>query len=417
MRTAAIICEYNPYHNGHAYQIAQVRKVLPDAAIIGIMSGNYVQRGDAAICCKYERAKAAVLGGADLILELPFPHCCASAEIFADAGVFIAQSTGIADTLAFGAETAELAKLKNIAENLSSSRFQSSLSSLCENSRHSPAGFPVQREKLYLDLFGNDDLAALKLPNNILALEYLRALYKYRNIAPLLIPRKGAAHDSEITPDDFPDLASASQVRTWTEKNKWNSVRRAVPEASFAILEKAFGCGSAPADIRRAESALLWYFRNADTAVTAQYADMPDGMAGRFRDAARNAVTLDGMIERCKSKKFTNARIRRSLLYAFFQVSPQVLAAPPTYTCVLAANARGTELLSRIKKSSSLPLLTKPAHYKRLSGAARSVFELSLRADAFWHMLLPKPLPAGAALRYTPYIHDSMEHENYQSQS
>ena len=381
MRTAAIICEYNPYHNGHAYQIAQVRKVLPDAAIIGIMSGNYVQRGDAAICCKYERAKAAVLGGADLILELPFPHCCASAEIFADAGVFIAQSTGIADTLAFGAETAELAKLKNIAENISSSRFQSSLSSLCENSRHSPAGFPFQREKLYLDLFGNDDLAALKLPNNILALEYLRALYKYRNIAPLLIPRKGAAHDSEITPDDFPDLASASQVRTWTEKNKWNSVRRAVPEASFAILEKAFGCGSAPADIRRAESALLWYFRNADTAVTAQYADMPNGMAGRF------------------------------------QVSPQVLAAPPTYTCVLAANARGTELLSRIKKSSSLPLLTKPAHYKRLSGAARSVFELSLRADAFWYMLLPKPLPAGAALRYTPYIHDSMEHENYQSQS
>lgn len=405
MRTAAIICEYNPYHNGHAYQMAQIRKVLPGAAIIGIMSGNYVQRGDAAVSCKYERAKAAVLGGADLVLELPFPHCCASAEIFADAGVFIAQSTGVADTLAFGAETTELTKLKSIAENLRSDRFQSSLSGFCENSRHTPDGFPCQRERLYQELFGKEDLAALKLPNNILALEYLRALEKYGTIEPLLIPRKGAAHDAENTSDDFTSLASASQVRTWIAKNKWNCVRRAVPETSFAVLEHAFGYGSAPADMRRAESALLWYFRNADTAMTAQYADMPAGMAGRFRDAARNTVTLDGMIELCKSKKITNARIRRSLLYAFFQVPAQILAAPPAYTCVLAANERGKELLSRIKKQSSLPVLTKPAHYKRMSDAARYAFELSLRADAFWHMLLPKPLPAGAALRYTPYIH------------
>ena len=404
MRIAAVLCEYNPFHNGHAYQIAQIRSTLPDAVIIAIMSGNYVQRGEPAILCKYDRAKAAVLAGVDLVLELPFPHCCASAETFASAGISIAASLGIVDTLAFGAEAEDLPGLQRIAKRLDSYRYREALAGLCEKNKHSSTGFPAQREALYRSLFGDDGISLLNQPNNILAIEYLRALQNHHDITPLLIQRYGAPHDHMDTSLSSAS-ASASQIRAWILDQNRACIQKTVPDESLAILDCAHHSGRSPADIKRAEAAILWYFRNTAPHTTSLYADMPDGMAERLHHAAIQADSLEDMLSRCKTKKYTNARLRRSLLYAFFRVSVVSLSTFPAFTCVLAANIRGTAVLNKIKKRAALPLLTKPAHYKKLSDKVRSAFELSLSADIFWHMLLHKPLPASAVFRYSPYIH------------
>lgn len=137
-----------------------------------------------------------------------------------------------------------------------------------------------------------------------------------------------------------------------------------MPDESLAILDCAHHSGRSPADIKRAEAAILWYFRNTAPHTTSLYADMPDGMAERLHHAAIQADSLEDMLSRCKTKKYTNARLRRSLLYAFFRVSVVSLSTFPAFTCVLAANIRGTAVLNKIKKRAALPLLTKPAHYK-----------------------------------------------------
>ncbi|MBQ5567156.1 MAG: nucleotidyltransferase family protein, partial [Oscillospiraceae bacterium] len=206
MRTVGIICEYNPFHRGHAWLLAQLRERYgADTAVVCAMSGNFVQRGDFAIAEKHLRAEAALRGGADLVLELPLPWAISSAEGFARGGVEVLESTGVVDTLCFGSECADGARIKRVAEGLLSEEFSTAL-----RERLTDGGsFAAARQEAAQQILG-DDAQILSAPNDILAVEYCKALRSmHSRMEPLALPRRGSAHDGEAQ-DGF---ASASYIR------------------------------------------------------------------------------------------------------------------------------------------------------------------------------------------------------------
>lgn len=210
MKICGIVCEYNPFHNGHLYQINKIKKELGFDAVVGVMSGNWTQRGDVAIFDKYTRAKAAVINGMDLVIELPAIHSMQSAEIFARNSVYILNSLGIIDSIAFGTECEDINILKDISDVLVSETNE--FRSILKNELNNGSPYFFAREKAIYEILGEDRRDAIRKPNNILAIEYLKAIKRLESsIIPIGIKRYGAQHnDKEF---DTSTTASASSVR------------------------------------------------------------------------------------------------------------------------------------------------------------------------------------------------------------
>ena len=225
MKTVLIISEYNPFHKGHKYQLDDIRKQYgEDTAIIALMSGNYTQRGDVAIMDKYVRAECAVRGGANLVLLLPFPYSASSAEFFANAGVAIANSLGIVDILAFGSESGDVNFLYSVAENMLSSEFYNSLKKLMSDDEKKNLGYPKLCEIAYKQLFSYELGESFFSPNNILAIEYIKALIKTKsNIIPYTTKRIGANYNCEKIMNS--QFQSATAIRNELFKNPHSALK------------------------------------------------------------------------------------------------------------------------------------------------------------------------------------------------
>jgi predicted nucleotidyltransferase len=211
---AGIIAEYNPFHRGHQWQIAELRRQLgEDTGVICAMSGNWVQRGDAALVEKHRRAAMALAGGADLVLELPLCWAVSSAERFAQGGVQVLQSTGLVDTLVFGSESGDLSALKQMAAYLTSPDYSQRLKAALKTGCSFAAARQIAMEQSGLTTWNTVDA-----PNDQLALEYVKALIG-TGVTPLAIRRKGAAHDGE----EQDGIASASQLRQKILRKMWKT--------------------------------------------------------------------------------------------------------------------------------------------------------------------------------------------------
>ena len=296
--TVGIICEYNPPHRGHAYQLAQLRRQYPGCRILCVMSGNFVQRGTPAVCDKYLRARAALALGADAVVELPFPYSCAPAELFARAGVHILAALGI-DALCFGTEGEVLPQLETIAAHLDSAEFTSAMEAAL-NGRDDSArtvGYPVLRERVFASLFGEEEAALLRTPNNTLAVEYLRALSALpRKVSPIAIPRTGDGHDApdRSTPHEH-RIVSASAVRARIADGDFDGAMTLLPTPTAQMLWDARTRGQLCTDPDTVPGTLLLHhYRTASPEALSQYAGLSDGLAGRLCRAAEQAHTHDG---------------------------------------------------------------------------------------------------------------------------
>jgi len=345
--TIAIICEYNPFHNGHAAQIARLRASHPGCRIVCIMNGPFTQRGEPAIMSSYDRARAAVLGGADLVLELPQPWASGSAEYFAAGGVSIAHSLGIVDALAFGCESDDPDAPMRVAERLDSPEFCADLAA-----DDDPAeGAAARIERLWRARFG-DDGGMLSRPNNRLAVEYCRALRRLGStILPLPMRREGSDYDD-------PALTQANPSAT--------AVRRALaggadpaalsgylPAGTVDVLREAIEAGRGPVFPAALEQAVLAYYRLADPAALAGCASMRGGLANRLCAAAWEADRYDAMLALAATKVYTNSRIRRAVLHGMLGVTEADLGARPTGTLLLAANGTGRGMLRAIRQGAA----------------------------------------------------------------
>lgn len=396
MGTAGIVTEYNPFHTGHAYQLAETRRALGEgAALVCVMSGNFVQRGECAILDKWSRAHCALLGGADLVLELPTPWAAASAETFARGAVEVLAATGVVDTLSFGSETGALEELRAAARCLEGAEYREALRR--ELDRGLP--FAAARERAARAVMGAA-AACLAAPNNNLAVEYLRALPP--GMDTMTVKRVGAAHDGAAVEG----FASASAIRAMLFGAEPEQAEAYLPAGTVAELTRAVGEGRAPASLHRCERAVLARLR---VMTEADFAALPDGGAAeglpaRLARAAALALTPEEFCAAAKTKRYAHARIRRLALWAFLGLTGVDRPAHVPYIRVLGMNGRGRELLSQMKRTCTLPIVTKPAHAKRLAGEGRALFEKEARCTDLFALCTPRPQPGGLEWTTGPVI-------------
>ena len=371
----AIIAEYNPLHNGHAYQIGQVRRAFgEDACITVILGGIFSQRGAPYMAPPYIRAEAAVHAGADLVLELPFPFSAAPASIFARAGVEIAVKMG-ADVLAFGSECGNTETLDTVLTRLDSSEMQKALTEALQSAENAARGKTRLYPLLYKELYGED---VPSLPNDILALEYLRAIRRMgASIKPYTVKRIG---DYKSGAGGF---ASATALRNAYAASGIAAFKGEMPDAAYALFQKAAANGLLAPDIEKLASAVL--LKLHDTAEDADIAFSGGGLLARLRQSATEASSIAEVSALAATKRYTDAEIARCLLYMLLSVTRADLDAPVHYTRLLATSKRGRSVL---RKKHPIEILTKPSATDKLSDAARTQYAKTFAAERAYALCL-----------------------------
>lgn len=374
MTAAGIVAEYNPFHAGHGWHIAETRRELgTDAAIVCAMSGNWVQRGDCAVLDKWTRARLALEGGADLVLELPTVWALSSAESFARGAVSVLAATSVLTHLSFGSECGNVGKLQQLAVCLDSPAYTLALGRLLD----SGLPFAACRQRAVEELLGSDLAQLLEGPNNNLGVEYIRALNALNSgITPLTVLRRGAGHDG----GDHPEY----------------------PSASFLRRGLRAGDGEAVASLEHCERAVLARLR---TMTASDWARLPDGGASeglpqRLERAGRDSTCLEDFYDRAKTRRYAHARLRRLVLWAYLGMEAVDKPDAPPYLRVLGLNGRGREVLREMKERCKVPVLTKPAHVGGLGETARQLFTLEARCTDLYGLCFTSPRPAGEEYRH-----------------
>jgi len=371
MKVVGIVAEYNPFHNGHQYQIDKVRKETGADYVIVAMSGNYLQRGVPALCDKFTRTEMALSCGADLVLEIPTLWATASAEYFAHAGVTLLASTGVVTHLAFGAETDDLESLLEISSILKNE--PDVYRAVLANSIRSGNSFPVARKNALvtsLPHFPTEKLdELLDNPNNILALEYLKALPD--SIEPILIPREGAGyHDTEID-TEFP---SASAIRDAIFSNDSDSaapadaldlISKAMPAEAFSLLKNIIKCNQS-IEINDFSSSLGYCLLGHGNNGFASYADCNQDFSNKIKNHLKDYVYFEDFAQTLKTKDMTYTRITRCLLHILlgikqsdYTIGRAIGFAP--YLRILGFKNESSSLLSEIKRTTDTPIISKAA--------------------------------------------------------
>ncbi|MBR1456983.1 MAG: nucleotidyltransferase family protein [Oscillospiraceae bacterium] len=371
-----VIGEYNPFHNGHAYHLASCRELAgPDSAVICVMSGDFVQRGETAVYSKFARAEAACRCGADLVIELPARWSLSSAEGFARGGVSLLQRLG-ASVLCFGSESGDTERLMRVAALLAGSEIYEEIRrTLAASGDLSFARARLLAVRAQL----GEDAELLASPNDILAVEYCKAILSHgAQMVPYAIPRRGAGHDEA---DGAPGFRSASAIRAMLRRGE--DVRGELPAEAAAVYERETRNGRRLSE-DVLETAALSRLRMYDAAYFSALPDAGDGLGLRIYRAVREASDLQEIVETAKTKRYPTARIRRILLRASLDLCAEAPCALPPYARVLAANARGRAHLASIRETEALPLVTKPASVHKLSVPCQAVFRETALAHDFY---------------------------------
>ncbi len=315
MKHIGIIAEYNPFHNGHFYQLHTAKKMFPDKKTIVLMSGNYVQRGEPAIYNKYIRTKCALTSGADIVLELPILFATASAEYFAHAAIKTFCELGTIDTLCFGAETDDLPLLQRIANILSEEpeSYKTALQAQLKNG----LSFPKARNIAIENVLGKELASILTLPNNILAIEYLKALKTYQSdITPVLIKRVGSGyHDKSINEH----CSSATAIRN-SIVNSSNEYNNLMPKQAYDIL----CCSQFAKPIQMCDFyPMLQYAIWKERENLEQYLDVSHDLANKLRSIKQFPVSYEELVQTLISKQYTSTRIQRIYLHILLGITDQ----------------------------------------------------------------------------------------------
>ena len=349
-----IIGEYNPFHNGHKFHLEQSKKTAKADYTIAIISGNFVQRGNVSIVDKWTKAHMALCNGVDLVLELPTIYSISSAENFADGAIKILDALNIVDYVSFGSETADLTTLDTIADILH--RQPSEYISLINHELSKGLSFPKARENAIL-MYLNDIRRyshVLSSPNNILGIEYLKALKRHKStIQPIAIPRESVGYHDTAMINNF---ASATAIREMICTNHLAKLPYVMPPVTYKILYHAFQKGHYVKDLARFEKEIIYTLRRMSLSEIANLPDVSEGLEYALKNAASSCNTLEEFMNIIQTKRYTNTRIYRILLYALLGITKADMKLSKKitpYTRVLGFNEKGKELLSIISSSKT----------------------------------------------------------------
>lgn len=404
MNVFGVVAEYNPFHTGHGYLLEQTRRQLgADSAAVAVMSGNWTQQAQCAVADKWIRARLALMGGVDLVLELPTVWAVSSAQSFARGAVSLLHACGVVDTLSFGSESANLGALAEAAACLDSEDYSRALRRQLDGG----GSFASCRQAAVRALAGAAVGDLLAAPNNNLGVEYLRSLRAlHSSITPMTILRQGAAHNETCVQTSR--FLSASHLRAELAKGNWEPALRFMPQGGAAILQ-----GAPRPDPARLERAVLARLRS----MTAQdWALLPDsgaaeGLPQRLARAGHSCTSLEDFFTMAKTKRYARARLARLVLWAYLGLQVSDVPETPPYLRVLGLSDRGRHLLSSMRKRAALPVITKPAHARKLDETCQRLLALECRCTDLYDLCFdPIPLP-GREWREGPVVYSGVRPE------
>ena len=364
MKIIGITAEYNPFHNGHKYHIEQSKCISGADGVVVVMSGSFVQRGDLAICDKWSRAKMAIIGGADLVIELPVIFSSQSAEFFAKGAVSILEAIG-ADYISFGIESDNLSYLTDLADFLKNPDEKFNI--ILAKKLNSGMSFPRARAES-LKKFGFN--IEINTPNDILAVEYLKTNTKMK---PIGIKRIDSEHDG---------YGSASFIRNLIISGEDYSAF--VPEFTREIIEKCKSSGTAPVEIKSLDTAITAILRSISQKELSNIRDVSEGLENRIKDAADKFSSIAEIADAVKTKRYTHSRIRRILTNTLLGITKDTVGLTPSYIRVLGMNETGMKILKEIKDSCAFQVITKVADAK-----ADVILNYDLKATDIYSLAYP----------------------------
>ena len=375
MQAVGIICEYNPLHAGHVYLLERAKET--GKCVVCLMSGNFVQRGEAAVLPPHVRAEMALAAGADLVLELPFPYSCGSARYFGTAGVRALAGVGC-DTLCFGSETADKSALIEGAQKLLGAEFAADFDARTPDTGDAAAHFAA---------LGNTPAA-----NDILALEYARAILDECPLMEIFpVKREGAGYNDTALGEGYP---SATALRKKLANRA--DITPLLPPVVGDIWKKALSIYGGTADTARLGAALLARLRAGE--LPDDIVDCGGGLLSHLAKAAYRAADYDALCAEAATKRYTNGRLRRAMLYLLAGVKREDLLSPPAYLRLLGANERGREYLAQTRKTRTVPVATKTAELDLADMRVARQHALENVSHALYALCLPTPtLPAALA--------------------
>ena len=391
MKTVGIIAEYNPFHTGHQYHIETTKKLTNADCIIVIMSGNYVQRGFPAIADKHTRAKAAILGGADLVIELPTIYATGSAEAFAMGAISILDKIGTVDMVSFGAETDNIDLLNKIADILYEEPAE--FKTLLQNNLKFGMSMPVARANALSSYFSDESIdTIINTPNNILALEYLKALKHFKSkIKPICVLRQGSGyHETELNTE----FASATALRECFSNEDFHNLSNFMSKEVYEAYQNVHGV-SMPIfseDI----NVLMYHSLFTNEHILEDYLDVSNNLANKIRNHLKTGCfsNYTDLVLSLKSKDLTYTRISRSLLHILLGIKNADFleikeASFPGYIRVLGCNENGRKSLAKIRENTELPIITNISdNINSLTDTQKKMFELDIYGTNIYRIIV-----------------------------
>ena len=399
-KVVGIIAEYNPFHNGHSYHIQNTKALTGADFVVSIMTGNFTQRGNTSVVDKWEKTKMALNGGADLVIELPTIYSISSAENFANGAVKILKTLGIVDSISFGMEADDISTLNNIANVLYVEPPE--YKAILEHELSKGNSFPKARENALM-MYLNDIKRyanVLKGSNNILAIEYLKALKKQKsNLVPIGVKREKVYYNSTKIIDEY---ASATGIRNLLLHNQLEEVRKVVPAKTYSLLLNNIRQGTYVLDITAYNNEIIYKLRSMTVKEIANLPDVNEGLEYLIKDASNKTNNLIELINKIKSKRYTQTRVQRILLYALLGITKkdmEISKKMTPYIRVLGCSENGKMLLSQINSKAKVITSFKKFEKTNKNRKIKRMLELDKKATDIYTLGYKKESKAG--LDYT----------------
>lgn len=402
MKTVGLITEYNPFHNGHLYHLEQSKEVTKSKYAVAVMSGNFLQRGEPALLDKWSRAQMAVDNGVDLVIELPTIYACQSAEYFSFGAISILDKLGIVNSISFGSESGDLEIIDFIANILveEPKAFVYSLKELLKTG----IPFPDARTKalyeyidteFHLKSFTKESIKdILSNPNNILGVEYLKALKRLNsNITPFTINRIGSHYNDQKI---CGKISSATAIRKEiSDSGSINGVKATLPNSSYEILNNFLHSYKSFNSMTNFNDILIYLLRTSSTKTLKEILDIEEGLENRVIKCSSKYNNISEILDCIKTKRYTYTRLQRVLLHLLLGISGEAFLAlhkkGPQYIRVLGFNENGIKILNEAKKTSQIPIITKFSSYRKISNDfLRQMIELDKKATDIYYLGLDK---------------------------
>lgn len=383
MKIVGLIAEYNPFHSGHQYHMEKAREITGADAVIVVMSGNFVQRGAPAIMPKHIRAKAALKSGVSLIIELPVCYATGSAEYFAYGAILLLEKLGCVDSVCFGSECGDIEVLQDLAQIIHDEpeEYKGFLNDYLKQGN----SFPLARQKAMKDFLKSDAAdSVLGEPNNILGIEYLKALYRLNSkIKPYTIKRVSSHYHDEILQEHYSSASAIRKVMREQNEFDWNGQ---VPDCCVSLYKENYQLRY-PVSANDFSILLKYKLLQESKESLTEYLDVSKDLANRILNKLNQFISFEQFCELLKTKETTYSRISRALIHVLLDITAADMS-DIAYAHVLGFKVGDSDILSQIKKHASIPLVTKLTTVENLSVSAKKMLAQDVYAANLYESVI-----------------------------